>query len=620
MKHLHLFSRFSFILALTFIGLGGTYSVAHGQCVTPPAGIADWWGGDGNANDIIGGHNGTIVGSVTFATGEVGQAFVLDGTTGYVDVGDTFDTNLNDFTLEAWINGDPTMEQWGRILDKGFATGYAFGRRASTNKVGFEFLDSGSQGNSFSTVSDVIDNTWHHVAVVVENRTAAIYADGVAENSETLSTANQDNSLPLWIGYNPGEGTRGHWKGMIDEVSVYNRALSASEIAAIYNADTDGKCKTPVTATWKLNPVDNNFNNPANWSTNRVPGILDTARFRTSNITSISTSADVEVAGIVFMPGASSYLVDCQDIWVFFGPGVTNNSGVIQNFDVDNGGAIMFMNNASAGNLTTYSVHGLQTIDFLFDSSTGGTSSVVLDGGTLDISAHDPPGVPIGSLQGDTGSVLLGGNKLTVGTNNTSTSFDGVISGTGGSLTKVGTGTLTLGGANTYTGGTTVNASTLLLQRNGNASNTGTGNVTVTAGTIGGDGIVAGNLTIGNGSGAPANILVHWDDGFTAKKKLTFRSDGVYDWHVNSDELAFGTITARGVTIAIGAQFLASDVGTGTLPQGMVLTIIKNTSQSPISGTFSNLPDGTDLIVGANTIRISYHGGNSGRDLTGTVE
>src|SRR5439155_8273912 len=115
----------------------------------------------------------------TFAPGEVDQAFSFDGTTGYIEIGDALDANLGDMTVEAWINGDPTMEQWGRIADKGFATGWCLGRKEATNKVGFEFLDSGSQGNRFSTTSNVIDNTWHHVAVVVENRTATIYADGV---------------------------------------------------------------------------------------------------------------------------------------------------------------------------------------------------------------------------------------------------------------------------------------------------------------------------------------------------------------------------------------------------------------------------------------------------------
>lgn len=225
-------------------------------CTPPPANMVSWWPGDGNAFDIQDGHDGTVQGGVTFAAGRVDQAFSFDGATGYVDIGDALDVNSGAMTVEAWIKGDPTMEEWGRIIDKGYSTGWCFGRMASTNKVGFEFLASGSQGNGFSTTSDVIDNTWHHVAVVVENGVATIYADGSAENSETVSTDNQDNSLPLLIGYNPGEGTQGHWKGMIDELSFYDRALSGSEILAIYSAGAAGKCRAPSCTAQVQPPIN----------------------------------------------------------------------------------------------------------------------------------------------------------------------------------------------------------------------------------------------------------------------------------------------------------------------------------------------------------------------------
>jgi hypothetical protein len=76
------------------------------------------------------------------------------------------------------------------------------------------------------------------------------------------------------------------------------------------------------------------------------------------------------------------------------------------------------------------------------DASMGGTARVeVFDNGYLDISSHQS-GLSIGSIEGS-GNVLLGANRLTVGTNNISTSFSGVISGTG-SLAKIGSGILTL--------------------------------------------------------------------------------------------------------------------------------------------------------------------------------
>jgi autotransporter-associated beta strand protein len=123
----------------------------------------------------------------------------------------------------------------------------------------------------------------------------------------------------------------------------------------------------------------------------------------------------------------------------------------------------------------------------------------------LDISSHDAPGVTIGSLAGIEQPfspplfVSLGANNLTVGTNNLSTTFASTIQGTGGSLTKVGTGTLILSGTNTYTGDTTVNRG--LLQVDGST----TSNTLVNRhGTLTGTGKIHGALT-NQGTISPGN-------------------------------------------------------------------------------------------------------------------
>src|SRR5437764_3427761 len=74
-------------------------------CVPPPSGMVSWWPGDGNPNDIRGSNNGTLQGGATFAPGEVGQAFSLDGIDDRIDVADN--PNLNpgtgSFTVDAWV-------------------------------------------------------------------------------------------------------------------------------------------------------------------------------------------------------------------------------------------------------------------------------------------------------------------------------------------------------------------------------------------------------------------------------------------------------------------------------------------------------------------------------------
>jgi autotransporter-associated beta strand protein len=95
----------------------------------------------------------------------------------------------------------------------------------------------------------------------------------------------------------------------------------------------------------------------------------------------------------------------------------------------------------------------------------------VFANGTLDLSNVTRNNMPIGSLAGD-GVVLLAGHDLSVGNNNLSTTFSGVMQ-KGGGLVKAGAGTLTLAGANTYTGGTMVTAGTLRVN-NHTGSGTGT--------------------------------------------------------------------------------------------------------------------------------------------------
>jgi autotransporter-associated beta strand protein len=254
------------------------------------------------------------------------------------------------------------------------------------------------------------------------------------------------------------------------------------------------------------------------------------------------------------------------------------------------------------------------------EKSKGGKATITLNGNSeLDISAHDAPGVTVGSLSGK-GSVFLGANTLTIGSNNLSTTFSGAIQDSG-SLTKTGTGTLTLNGANTYTGLTTVSAG-VLNASNRNGSATGTGAVNVNAGTLGGKGIITGSTAIGTGSGGGAflapSVGAKKPASLTIQGLLTFNSDSTYAWILSTKHAAADQVVANGVTIQSGAQFDLIPVGNKKLQRGQVFTVISNTSASPFNSAFANMDEGAIIAAGRNQLQATYSGGD-GNDLTLTV-
>jgi autotransporter-associated beta strand protein len=243
----------------------------------------------------------------------------------------------------------------------------------------------------------------------------------------------------------------------------------------------------------------------------------------------------------------------------------------------------------------------------------------VFGNGVLDLTNVTDQAMPIGSLAGN-GMVLLAGHTLSVGNNNLSTTFAGIIQESGG-LTKAGTGTLTLTGANTYSGPTTVTAGTLRVN-NSTGSGTGSGPVKIQAGALGGTGTISGPVTIGTGSG-PGAVLAPSVQGrqlaiLTLEQGLTFKADGSYSYKLNTNSATADQVIAHRVNIQSGAQFSLQSFGNRRLPIGTIFIAISNTSATPIAGTFANLPDGSTFSAGRNNYQATYEGGD-GNDLTLTV-
>lgn len=440
-----------------------------------------------------------------------------------------------------------------------------------------------------------------------------------------------------------------------------NIARKLTEIAALSSltlcaALTSARADS---ASWLLNPASGDWNTPANWSPTSVPNsTTDVATFGISNQTDVALSSSVTVATLSFLRGGSSYNITVAPTLSFklVGKGLSNQAGVNQTITiqpatgpagnasgslsfsakasatfhsslapvtlVNNGGAVpdaaggqtVFSDNAKAGGAMLIANGGTNGGDggliSFEDRSDGASARVQVYGnGKLDVE-----GTSIGSIAGD-GMIELAGTMTLRGLTDVTT-FSGLLFGPGGLVKNGGQASLTLSGANTYTGGTQINAGYLIVT-NTTGSATGTGNVLDQGGYLSGTGSFFGNVKLTGNGGA------HLDPGLDGVGTLTVGKNLIFDQtsYYNCDlDGATGTsdqvVVKKAVTTNRSAVIQLSNIDTA--PVGTVYTLIRTVSANPIFGTFGNLPDGDIVTVGGNTFQVSYEGGD-GNDLTLTV-
>jgi hypothetical protein len=238
-------------VALSINGGGGVNTLDYSKGVNYP-GLVAWYPGEGNANDLIGGASGTLVGNVTFAAGRVGQAFRFDGTD-YVQVPNSLALQAANISVEAWVNST-TLGRNKYILAKGANGGLAASYALYTGENGLQFFvyDGGTFVASPDAGPGIWDGNWHHVVGTYDGAKVRLYVDGAEVGTGTPTNLQIRYNLPtsndLFIGTYGDPTSFYNFNGLIDEPSVYNRALSAAEVKALYAAGSAGK--SPLAGTY----------------------------------------------------------------------------------------------------------------------------------------------------------------------------------------------------------------------------------------------------------------------------------------------------------------------------------------------------------------------------------
>jgi PKD repeat protein len=239
-----------YTVSLTATGPGGTNTKTQNGYITVSSSSG---GGGGNNDGLVGAYNfeepsgttvvdasgkgntGTISGATRTTQGRFGKALSFDGVNDWVTINDAASLDLTTgMTLEAWVYPTVNMSQWATVVLKEQPGGGLYELYANGDQS--QPLTSVTVGGQYRVLAGgpwLLANQWTHLAATYDGTTQRLYVNGtqVAQRPQTGPT--QVSSSPLRLGGNSVWGE--FFKGRIDEVRVYNRALSAAAINANLN-------------------------------------------------------------------------------------------------------------------------------------------------------------------------------------------------------------------------------------------------------------------------------------------------------------------------------------------------------------------------------------------------
>lgn len=291
--------------------------------------------------DVSGhGHPGTISNATWTTSGKYGDSLEFNGTNALVTIPDTADLHLTvGMTLEAWVNPTAVDSSWRDVIYKGNDNYYLSATSTSNSRPTGAFITGTSYVETFGKAA-LPTNTWTHLAVTYNGAHERLYVNGVQVSSVAHAGNIATSINPLQIG---GDSIFGqYFKGKIDEVRIYNGALTGAQIqqdmaTPIGNGGGGGNDTQPPTAPGNLTATDGGIIN-LSWTSatdnmgvtnylieRQEPGALE---FTLLNSTTGTTYTDSAV-----MDGATySYRVRAIDAAGNLGPYSSTTTSIVGSF------------------------------------------------------------------------------------------------------------------------------------------------------------------------------------------------------------------------------------------------------------------------------------------------
>ncbi len=219
-------------------------------CTPAPAGLVSWWRGDGNSNDGVGSNNAVLMGGATFAAGQVGQGFSLNGNSQDVLIPYSPSLITSNYSVEAWVK---PASQVSDPIGQDFIFGQNYGgcqllARTGTSgvRIVMQFATSHVSFSSVSSTVQIPIGQFSHIVGTWDGASLRLYINGVLNAQQTFGVRPVDSGCAfsiggLGLGPNACDYVGQFFNGVIDEPSYYGRALTGAQIANLYSAA--GKCE-----------------------------------------------------------------------------------------------------------------------------------------------------------------------------------------------------------------------------------------------------------------------------------------------------------------------------------------------------------------------------------------
>jgi|LGVF01.1.fsa_nt_gb uncharacterized repeat protein (TIGR01451 family) len=213
--------------------------------------VAEWHFDEGSGSvlaDSSGNGNDGVIYGATWVEGKYGGALSFDGVDDYVEVSDSPELSggVKDLTVEAWVKPESVSQHVviGKYRDTSWKD---WGINIRNNKLHFQYEYKSNNYDSFYGDSILNTNVWYHVAFVYSytDKKTILYLNGMNDGTRTLPTDLPDTNTPVQIGRVGGSyGSRSNFKGLIDEIKIYNSALTAEDIQEHYKQGPTGLALT----------------------------------------------------------------------------------------------------------------------------------------------------------------------------------------------------------------------------------------------------------------------------------------------------------------------------------------------------------------------------------------